>query len=675
MGMNIIKFKNMFIWSDSKHLNITEVLFKYLLILIISSIISYALSHSIWKKDVVFIHSILELMCIFVSMTAFAVVWYTYESNPQENIIIGFGFLMIGVINAHHTYYFIQNFNSVNAIDLSLKYSVLGRLAESVILLISSGKALHIKLNKWLALLATAASTIVISFGMSLSTELFPKLYSGNGATIARIICEYTMVIISILTLIILYKNFDRKSIITNKFVFLAILVAIPTELCFTLFKNLTSFQYVLAHTFKVIYYFLLFKGIFISAVTYPYRKMENAYNQSEEKFRGAFEHAATGMAIVGLDGGIFKVNRALCEITGYCEEELLNKSFKDITKEEDCEAHSKFSRQLLEGKIQRCHMESRYIHKDGYQIWILLSGSLVRDNHGTPLYFIAQIQNITEIKNAHEALENDKLKTDFFANISHELRTPVNIIMSSAQLIALYLKDRLVEDDKLKKQLKTLKQNSYRLIRLINNLIDSTKIDAGFYSLQLQKCDIVNVIENITSSVAEYIKSKGLEVEFNTNAAEKNIICDPEKIERIMMNLLSNAVKFSCAKGKIAVNIYVNKDFVVISVKDNGIGIEKDKLEMIFEKFGQIDKSLTRNHGGSGIGLSLTKELVNLHGGNIEVLSEFGYGSEFLITLPSGVAEENNDCIGQKNISTFNESTEENRIERINIEFSDLYL
>lgn len=262
---------------------------------------------------------------------------------------------------------------------------------------------------------------------------------------------------------------------------------------------------------------------------------------------------------------------------------------------------------------------------------------------------------------------EYEKLRTDFFANISHELRTPLNIIYSSLQMLENILLGKNQDNGNMYKYLKMMRQNSFRLIKLVNNLIDMTKIDATIYVIKPLNCDIVNLVENITMSTAGYIESKGIFLIFDTDFEEKVISCDPEKIERIMLNLLSNSIKFTHAGGSIFVNIYMNGDEVNISVKDTGIGIPDEMKELIFDRFIQVDKSINRNREGSGIGLSLVKSLVEMHNGSISVNSILGQGSEFIVSLPDVLTECN--C-GEE----YYKCLEDQRVERIGIEFSDIY-
>ena len=233
--------------------------------------------------------------------------------------------------------------------------------------------------------------------------------------------------------------------------------------------------------------------------------------------------------------------------------------------------------------------------------------------------------------------LELEKLRTEFFANISHELKTPLNIILGVIQLIRRDIQDEEKPIDKRKiiNNINIEKQNCFRLLRLINNLIDSTKLESGHFELSMINCNIVNVVEEITLSVAEYINNNNISLVFDTDVEEKIVACDPDKIERIMLNLLSNCIKFTNEGGSIFVNIFDGEEYITISVEDTGIGIPQEKIDIIFDRFRQVDKSFTRNYEGSGIGLSLVKSLLEMHGGIISVESKYGVGTKFIIKFP----------------------------------------
>ncbi|AWZ47721.1 histidine kinase [Clostridiaceae bacterium 14S0207] len=270
------------------------------------------------------------------------------------------------------------------------------------------------------------------------------------------------------------------------------------------------------------------------------------------------------------------------------------------------------------------------------------------------------------------ETIEYDRIKMEFFANISHELKTPINIIFSTVQLLNLYANKNEdvsfndLEQDKMRKYLKIMEQNSYRLIRCVNNLIDLTELDCGVLTPKLVNTNIVEVVEEITMATVEYVKSKDKKIIFDTDIEEKYMAIDVEKIERIILNLISNALKFTEPKDVIIVGIYDKGEEIDIVVKDSGKGIPQDKQKIIFERFRQVDQLLNRDHEGSGIGLSLVKALVEMHNGEIRVKSKVGEGSEFIITLPVHFIK------GQE--IEENKLVREPKIQKIEIEFSDIY-
>lgn len=282
--------------------------------------------------------------------------------------------------------------------------------------------------------------------------------------------------------------------------------------------------------------------------------------------------------------------------------------------------------------------------------------------------------ENNNKIKSIEEDLreirEVEKIRGQFFANISHEFKTPINIISSCIQLLDLKKKESDQElAEGYKKYDKTLKQNCNRMLRLINNLVDITKIDSGYLKLNFINCNIVELVEDITLSVVPYVENKKLSIIFDTMDEEIIIKCDPESIERVMLNLLSNAIKFTSKGGNIIVYIYSDEQYVNISVKDDGIGIADEYMEKVFERFIQGDKTLKRQTEGSGIGLSLVKSIVEMHKGIVEVNRENSVGTEVIVKLP------NKKCSGKEETDTKCINNIRNGIvNKINLEFSDIY-
>ncbi|MDW8800417.1 sensor histidine kinase [Clostridium sp. A1-XYC3] len=267
--------------------------------------------------------------------------------------------------------------------------------------------------------------------------------------------------------------------------------------------------------------------------------------------------------------------------------------------------------------------------------------------------------------KRAKEVEEYNNLKAQFFSTMSHELRTPLNIILGCIQLLEKLEPSNEIFNKLYYKYIKMQKQNSYRLLRLINNLIDINKAESNYIKIKLENNNIIKVIEDITLSVVEYTNLSNIDIIFDTEIEEKIMAFDSDMMERIMLNLLSNAIKFSPQGGIIEVNILDRKEKIIVSVKDSGIGIPEDKLQMIFDRYGQVDSSLSRKTEGSGIGLSLVKHLVELHEGKIYVKSQLEKGSQFIFELPVKLIDENGPI---DNIKTLT------RVERVPVEFSDIY-
>ena len=378
-------------------------------------------------------------------------------------------------------------------------------------------------------------------------------------------------------------------------------------------------------------------------------------------------------IAIFNNMGRFIKVSDSWKTILGWTEEELLNMSWRDIIHPDDMEISYQASRQRVDGP--RCKkVVNRYRCKEGNYRWIEWNGCHIEKEEAL---FVCSGRDITYEKEIEEkerllqeALQLEQLKSEFFANISHELRTPITIIKAATQLFNQSLdedKHKMVEGVYLKKYVDSIKQNSNRLLRLVNNLIDMTKIDAGYYEIHLENHNIVSVVEDITMSVVEYVEGKAIELIFDTEIEEAVIACDPDKVERIMLNLLSNAIKYSPEFGQIQVYIKQLDHEIRIAVSDNGVGIPENRLQYIFNRFTQVDNTLTRKCEGSGIGLSLVKSLVEMHGGHVWAQSQLNEGTTVTFSLPIKQVTQNIDKMQSSKIITSN-------IERCVIEFSDIY-
>ena len=230
--------------------------------------------------------------------------------------------------------------------------------------------------------------------------------------------------------------------------------------------------------------------------------------------------------------------------------------------------------------------------------------------------------------------LEENKNK--YLVNLSHELRTPLNVISSTNQLILeLMKKDSSVKEEKLPYYIDISQRNCDRLLNLVNNIVDNTKLQSDMYKIYLKEVDIVYLVEETALTLSDYIKSKNIDFIIDPEIEEKIVWCDSYEVERCIVNLVGNAAKFTPEGGNITVSINDLDDKVMISVLDTGIGIDEKYHKLIFDRFNQVIDIEDEVKGGSGLGLAITSQIVKLHKGDIYVESKLGEGSKFVIILP----------------------------------------
>ncbi|WP_271255077.1 response regulator [Pseudanabaena sp. Chao 1811] len=413
-------------------------------------------------------------------------------------------------------------------------------------------------------------------------------------------------------------------------------------------------------------------------------KRTEAALRESELRFRNAFENAAIGMALNMIDGKFFKVNQALCEILGYSESELLSLTHQEITHEEDKQADLDATNSLLAGEISSFKLEKRFLHKDGYIVWILLSVSLVRDISQHPMYLIAQMQNISDRKQAEislyqlnkeledrvsqrtEALKQTevnliaanaqlertnaelaratRLKDEFLASMSHEFRTPLNAILGMAEGMQTKVFGEVNELQI--RALQTIESSGAHLLELINDILDIAKIESGRIELEYAPISVETLCKASLIFIKQQALKKNIQIETKLQPNLPSLIADERRIRQVLINLLNNAVKFTPESGRITIEVKIlppelvtttsaQQHFLRISVIDTGIGIALENMQKLFHPFIQIDSALNRQYQGTGLGLALVKRIVELHSGRVGLTSELGVGSCFSIDLP----------------------------------------
>ncbi|MEQ8196768.1 MAG: HAMP domain-containing sensor histidine kinase [Clostridiaceae bacterium] len=256
-------------------------------------------------------------------------------------------------------------------------------------------------------------------------------------------------------------------------------------------------------------------------------------------------------------------------------------------------------------------------------------------------------------------------IREDFILNIAHDLRTHLNVILSILQLLNIKKEVLNINDENWKEYSKTIKKSCYKMLKLINNLIDVTKLENNYFVCNKENLDIVSLVENIVTSVNKYASEKNISLIFDTDKEECCMAADPEVIDRIVMNLLSNAIKFSPNNSEILVTMTVNENDVSIEFKDQGPGIPDNEMKLIFNRFHKVVKNVTSEYEGNGIGLNLVYNLVKTHQGSISVYNNEDKGCSFVVKLPRSICKE----------GKINRKVKSNtKVEVLEIEFSDIY-
>ena len=387
----------------------------------------------------------------------------------------------------------------------------------------------------------------------------------------------------------------------------------------------------------------------------------KEALRQNEERLRAIFNQAAVGIAVASLDGRFLDMNAKFSQILGYTAAELSGLTFRGLTHPDDQEITDVFVAELLAGTRSEYALEKRFIRKDGSSVWSLTTVTLLKDPQGSPQRFIGVIEDISSRKRAEEALlektrnleqlneertallESERaartaaermseMKDEFLATLSHELRTPLNAILGWAQVLRTGPKD---EADYVR-GLETIERNARVQTQLIEDLLDMSRITSGKLRMDVQRIQPVTFVEAAVETVTPAANAKGIGLEPVLDPAAGPISGDPGRLQQVVWNLLSNAIKFTPRGGKVQIILQRINSHIEIKVADTGIGIKPEFIPYLFERFRQGDASTTRKYGGLGLGLSIVKSLVELHGGTVSVASEGeGKGTTVTVALP----------------------------------------
>jgi len=370
----------------------------------------------------------------------------------------------------------------------------------------------------------------------------------------------------------------------------------------------------------------------------------EDAVDEAENSFRRIFERAVPGIFQTTPGGNYIRANPALARIYGYETPAEMLETLTDIGRQLYVEPtrRSEFIEQMRENGALN-GFESAIYRRDGSVIWISENCREVRSTRGELVYYEGTVEDITqrklaeaELQHAREQAEQaNKAKSIFLANMSHELRTPLNAILGFSELLTQEIYGPL-GDARYSEFAGDIFRSGKYLLGIISNILDLTKIEAGQVALDEQDTDLGELMRSSIRLVSEAARHRDISLEVQLPPAPVTLNADPTRLRQILLNLLSNAIKFTPEGKWVYLSCARGADTLDLTVSDTGIGMSPDEIARAMQPFHQVDNSYSRRYEGTGLGLSVTQSLVDLHGAAMSIESEVGKGTTITVRLPA---------------------------------------
>ena len=352
--------------------------------------------------------------------------------------------------------------------------------------------------------------------------------------------------------------------------------------------------------------------------------EQERTLNKSEQRYKILLDTATDAFFLYDLNGKFLDVNNQACQSLGYTRDELLAMSVSDIGVASDSKYTNLTWKDLKDGET--IQVEGIHTRKDGSTFPVEANLGIIHVGDESLLSVLAR--DISERKRV------DKMKNEFISTVSHELRTPLTSIRGSLGLLNGGALGKI--PNKAKEMLSVACNNTERLLLLINDILDIQKLESGELEMEFKNMELTPLLKQAVQDNSSYADQYGVSLIFKPIEQNVNVYGNKDRLMQVMANLLSNAIKFSHAKGTVEISVKAIDDSTVrISVTDHGQGIPKEFYSTIFDRFTQHDSSDTRNKGGTGLGLNITKEIIEKHGGKIAFTSETDVGTTFYFDLP----------------------------------------
>lgn len=623
--------------------------------------------------------NIIEFLTISISMS---IVFISFTKNYRNYGLfnyIGFGFSFICFLNIDSFIlinYAIQD-KTIYYMELFMKLSI--NYLEYMVVILA------ILFLRYSPKIKTIILSYIFFEGIIIVAQFFSLRFNGSQEEYVNIVNHiwWYIVILFFISIIlnIKYKKFMTKS--ENRYVYIYLILIFVCEIIDKMYLRLILGDPIIAHIIKYVAYYILFRGLNKNIIQDTYSSMYNnliytehknvqlnkilkhrlkmldetniLLSKSREKQHDILDSISDGV-IIFYNCKAYYANKVAEGFIGESINSMI--TLKDILKKFNLDSLNLCEDSFIVKSIEKeIDYQKKYLDIYIFSSDINSKVLLIKNMTEKVKHYVLKLE-------LEKYLHEEKAKEQFFSNISHELRTPINIIYSSLQLKELYLRED--NYDHIKENTRIIRQNCLRLTRTINNFIDSNKISEGYLKANFGIYNIVEIIENVSQATITYLEKMNINLIFDSTDEEIYIKCDTDFMQRVALNILSNAAKYGKGNGEILVYIYIKDNMLCISFKDDGKPISEKLRPYLFDKFTKVNKDLNRPKEGSGLGLYLSRGLIELQGGVLELVLDNKCGNEFLITFPYEELYK----------ETSNNSFEMNKImEKVDIEFSDIYI
>ncbi|MBF0358046.1 MAG: response regulator [Magnetococcales bacterium] len=575
----------------------------------------------------VLFHTLVELFAVVVSIIMVVVVWTTYSFSRNHFLMfLGCGYFWVACLDLIHALAFEgMNIFPNNSGSLTLEYWLAARFSEAFLLLAApfflNQRVSRIRIFTLFGLLST-------SFCLSIITDIFPVCYlPGVGLTTFKIYSEYAIIVILFMAALFLQQR--RASLEPRIFhlMIISIMLTIAAELAFTLYTDFSGIFITTGHIFKLFSFWLIFIAIIRTTLKEPFKILARGSS--------SYDAVPDSIVLVNRQGLILHANQATQKMAGISEKELLQSNCHDIFHNPAIAAINCPVCRTITNNQQLLNFEMAIPSREQY-----LQLHITPMNHGGPTDGLVHVASDitkrklaeTELRHAKEFAEKaSRTKSEFLAIMSHEIRTPLNAILGMAEVV------RTTElDPKQIRYIAVISRAGKNLLTLIEDILDFSQIESGQLAIEKKTVDLKQLTQDAIEIHTLNAEQKKLDLRCLIEPGTPDFfIGDPQRIRQILLNILGNAVKFT-DQGKIELLVTCSdKKTLLFSVTDSGIGIRPDQQLNIFKPFSQVDSSFTREHGGIGLGLSLSKRLADTMNAKIWVESQYGSGSTFYLAIP----------------------------------------